>query len=353
MIYALLGMLSDTIKSDMLRPDYEKTAQVPTLDAIHFLYFDKNNLDRIGFFQLNQLGGIRSLLLKLGALNKIALERQITLSSQNENVSTILRRLSSERENVSTILRRLDFELTGEIIMAATEHDTDREIMKLFRQQRLHSIEISEELLNDASQYLSRGKRLIELSLQYQGDELKGRGAVLKLLLMPTEYMSSFGEGDTRRTQISYAAEKGHVALVKLLLATGADFNAKDMLHWTPLIQAARNGHEAVAKLLVDQGADLEAKWSGWTPLLWAAGEGHEDVVKLLLDRGADLEAKDELGLAPLSHAAENGQTVIVKLLLDCGARFKPNNWAWTRLKGAARNHEDIKIILLNRGAEI
>ncbi|KIM97281.1 hypothetical protein OIDMADRAFT_32297 [Oidiodendron maius Zn] len=159
MIYALLGMLSDTDKSDMLRPDYEKTAQELSLDVIHSLYFDKIDLEEMDSDEIdldqnylvppNQLGPIRCLLPKLGALNKIALKRQIG---------------SSQKENVSTILRRLDFELTGEMIMAATEHDTDRETMKTFRQKRRNAIKISEEILDDASQYLSRGKRLMELS---------------------------------------------------------------------------------------------------------------------------------------------------------------------------------------------
>ena len=105
---------------------------------------------------------------------------------------------------------------------------------------------------------------------------------------------------------------------------------------------------------MLDRGADLEARDDlGCTPLCRAAAKGYVGVVKLLLDRGADLEAKDRLGWTPLIHAAENGQAVIVKLLLGCGARFEPNNWAWTRLEGAARNHEDIKILLLNRGAKI
>lgn len=107
-------------------------------------------------------------------------------------------------------------------------------------------------------------------------------------------------------------------------------------------------------ELLLDRGAKLEARDNlGCTPLCRAAAKGSVDVVKLLLDRGGDLEAKDWFCRTPLSHAAENGQAVIVKLLLDCGAHFEPNNWAWTRLGGAARNQEDIKMMLLNRNAEI
>jgi ankyrin repeat protein len=53
------------------------------------------------------------------------------------------------------------------------------------------------------------------------------------------------------RTQLSWAAERGHEAMVKLLLETGqANVESKDGARWTPLSWAAERGHEAVVKLL-------------------------------------------------------------------------------------------------------
>ena len=54
------------------------------------------------------------------------------------------------------------------------------------------------------------------------------------------------------RTLLWQAAEKGHEAMVKLLLSTGkVDVDAKDDLYrQTPLWQAAGKGHEAIVKLL-------------------------------------------------------------------------------------------------------
>jgi ankyrin repeat protein len=54
----------------------------------------------------------------------------------------------------------------------------------------------------------------------------------------------------------------------------------------TPLSWAAENGHEAVLKLLpAKEGVDLNSKDTkyGRTPLSWVAGNGHQAVVKLLL----------------------------------------------------------------------
>jgi hypothetical protein len=55
------------------------------------------------------------------------------------------------------------------------------------------------------------------------------------------------------RTPLSYAADKGHEAVVKLLLEMGkADVDCRDNNSQTPLSYAAEEGHEAVVKLLLE-----------------------------------------------------------------------------------------------------
>jgi ankyrin repeat protein len=121
------------------------------------------------------------------------------------------------------------------------------------------------------------------------------------------------------RTPLSYAAERGYEAVVRLLLEwADVEADSKDRWGQTPLWRAAANGHEAVIRLLLERaGVEADSK-DGWnqTPLSRAAENGHEAVVRLLLER-ADVEAdsKDDKGRTPLSWAAENGHEAVVRLL--------------------------------------
>ena len=100
------------------------------------------------------------------------------------------------------------------------------------------------------------------------------------------------------RTPLSWAAQNGREAVVKLLLATDkVDADSKDNYDQTPLWLAARNGHEAVVKLLLaTDKVDADSKDSySQTPLSRAAENGHEAVVKLLLATGkVDADSKED-----------------------------------------------------------
>ena len=89
------------------------------------------------------------------------------------------------------------------------------------------------------------------------------------------------------RTPLSWAAKKGHEAVVQLLIEYGVDINVKDNEYErTPLIWAAQGGHEAIVRLLIEgDGVDINAKDSdGKTPLICAAAWGHDAVVRLLIE---------------------------------------------------------------------
>ena len=89
----------------------------------------------------------------------------------------------------------------------------------------------------------------------------------------------------------------------ELLIAKGADINAKDNLGGTPLFWAALEGNEEVAELLIRQGADVNAAGpKGWTALHWAVAMAQKKSVELLIGEGADVNAKDVIYGTPLDN---------------------------------------------------
>jgi ankyrin repeat protein len=185
-----------------------------------------------------------------------------------------------------------------------------------------------------------------------------GHEAVVKLLV-ETGQADVDSKDYKGRTPLSWAAGNGHEATVKLLVKTGqADVDSKDNNGRTPLWWAARNGHEATVKLLVGTGqADVDSKDKnfGQTPLSWAAENGHEAIAKLLVETGqADVDSKDNNGRTPLSWAARNGHEAIAKLLVETGQAdvdSKDKNFGQTPLSWAARNgQEAIAKLLVETG---
>src|SRR3989442_14763611 len=97
---------------------------------------------------------------------------------------------------------------------------------------------------------------------------------------------------------------------------------------WTPLHLASFFGHREVADLLLARGADVNARSRSTrfarenTPLHAPAANRHVAVAELLIDRGADVNARDGSGFTPLALAANNKNDLMVVVLLEKGAQI-------------------------------
>ena len=159
-------------------------------------------------------------------------------------------------------------------------------------------------------------------------------------------------------TPLHVASRFNKSVAASVLIANGAEVNAKGNGGWTPLHYAARGNAAAVAKLLIANGAEVNAKDNGgWTPLHYAAEHSTAAVAKLLIAKGAAVNAKGKgRDTTPLHKAAEDNAAAVAKLLIDNGAEVnaKGNNGGWTPLHQAAFNNAAaVAKVLIDNGAEV
>ena len=131
------------------------------------------------------------------------------------------------------------------------------------------------------------------------------------------------------RTLLHNALINGQNDAAKLLIASGADINARDCDGRTPLYELARaragethsDSDITLVKILISHGADINAKTkNGRTPLYTAAELGRNWMVRLLIQNGADINDKGLSGKTALYGAVNSWQNEAAKILLDAGA---------------------------------
>lgn len=110
---------------------------------------------------------------------------------------------------------------------------------------------------------------------------------------------------DTCMTPLIQAARGGYIATMAVLLRHGADPNWHGGRNdWTPLMHAIHKGQKQSVLVLLAGGADINAKTrSGLTALMMAAGYGYADIVRILLAKGADPYLQDAHGGTALTLA--------------------------------------------------
>ncbi len=128
---------------------------------------------------------------------------------------------------------------------------------------------------------------------------------------------------------------------VRLLIEKGADFNQMDKRGLSPFISAVENGEAPYVAIMLAAGADPNAKTKtdDQKPalnLLAEAGtydtylteENRQKTIQLLIDKGVNLNAADALGRTALMGASLGAEKETVELLLKNGANpnLKDNN---------------------------
>lgn len=175
-------------------------------------------------------------------------------------------------------------------------------------------------------------------------------------------------------TPMAEAAVTGNVEVIKALLKAGADVESPGADGQTALMVVARSGNVEAARVLIKAGAKVNARetWREQTALMWAAAESQPDMVKELIRRGAELDARSQVnkwprevtaeprvqwrpagGLTALLYASRQGCLACVKHLVEAGAKVDlADPKGVTPIIMAATNFNfDVAAYLLSKGA--
>lgn len=108
----------------------------------------------------------------------------------------------------------------------------------------------------------------------------------------------------SNESALMMAAINNQLEVATVLIERGAEVNRKG---WTPLHYAATRGHIAMMRLLLENSAYIDAESpNGTTPLMMAAYYAPPLAVKLLLEEGADPTLRNQAKASALDMALAN-----------------------------------------------
>ncbi len=175
-------------------------------------------------------------------------------------------------------------------------------------------------------------KKSLELGIDINLQDKRKRTAILLASMEKhydvVQYLADEGadiniQDETCLNPFLFGCINGDLTLVRLMISAGADLNLLTRFGGVGITPACEKGHvEVVRELLATTDINVNhTNYCGWTPLIEAivlndGGAKQQAIVKLLLDHGADANLTDQYGVALVELARRKGYREIVDVLL-------------------------------------
>ena len=160
------------------------------------------------------------------------------------------------------------------------------------------------------------------------------------------------------------------IHMLSLFLEHGADIDALDNNHSTPLHLALHSGNVEATRILLEYGASIHVRnKQDQTPLqllmadhwLKVLPDDYIDIIRLFLERGVDADSMSSSQSTMLHVAVQRASLEFVRLLLDCDANINardengqtPLHGVMDNIKDDMEDHFLAMLLLLDHGADV
>ncbi|KAM0141445.1 hypothetical protein ACHAP3_002309 [Botrytis cinerea] len=318
-IYALLGMSSDTHRSNILNSKYDKSSQQVIREAVSFILSENHSqlVDDVSLYQfidwsltkfLDNIEDLEGAMLmdafegaEEGFL-KLLIETDVCRISSRDFFDRTPVHWAVQREQPTILKMLLDTPLcsfekvdsVGQTPLSLAIQAGNAEIIQLL---------------------LHKGAALEEghLKLAVEKENIN----IVDLLVQKDRAKIMAGHHNPFHKSLLLAINIGNCDIIKLLLNHGAEVSRRDLK--TTILDS---GYKVI-EILINHGVEIGATVSqSQTALILAVVFGKVTLIRSLIKRGVELEVKKLLGQTPLMIAVRIGEYESMELLLDNGAKL-------------------------------
>lgn len=151
--------------------------------------------------------------------------------------------------------------------------------------------------------------------IQYAQQDERTESYVVKIQELVKMHISK--QKDDRTNKFLFAASRGDLRVVSIMLDQGFDPNSADYDFRTALMVSAVKGNNEVVKKLLECDANPNlVDWNGSSALYEAVRHGHDDTIDILLKAGAQLCIEESLISSMLCQTIYHGNMSRLKKLL-------------------------------------
>ncbi|XP_033761299.1 serine/threonine-protein phosphatase 6 regulatory ankyrin repeat subunit B-like [Pecten maximus] len=159
-----------------------------------------------------------------------------------------------------------------------------------------------------------------------------------------------------RRTALHFAVLRHKMACMLLLIAAGAQLDAKDTFSNSPCHYAADDGYCQMLDVLIRRGVNVDTlDITSKTPLMKAVRNNKTDAVLRLLRAQCNINITDRNSDMALHYAARNGCADVLDILISAGSLIDVQNY-WGRtplMETVCYNHKDAVARLLKASCDL